>query len=226
MSKQGYDRELVARLFDDVAEAKSNTGEQATRFGRSIPQLAGQVAFASLELGHDDVLLDVGTGTGDKAIAAAQICRQVIGIDISRKSLEQARIKAEGKGLRNAVFAYGGFEDPCAELDLSPCGITKILAVYSLHHLPDPLKAQSLTILASVLHRPGRMVIGDIMFFDDPDRHLEEFAEVAYDGGDTDFPARAEWLKDCLEEMGAKVCIEEIHPLIGIVRADFVRHGI
>jgi ubiquinone/menaquinone biosynthesis C-methylase UbiE len=85
MSRQGYDRERVVRLFDDVAEAKSSTGEQAARFGRSIPQLAGQVAFASLELGHDDVLLDVGTGTGDKAIAAAQICRQVIGIDISRK---------------------------------------------------------------------------------------------------------------------------------------------
>jgi len=217
-----YDRKRVARLFDDRTDAKSITGEHAAGVDETIPQIAGQVAFEKLELSHEDVLLDVGTGTGDMAIAAARICGQVIGIDVSKKSLERARIKVEWESLDNVVFAYGGFEDPCAELDLASYGITKILGVYSLHHLPDQLKKQSLITLADLLHRPGRMVIGDIMFFEDPIEHREGFDEVHYDAGDTDFPSRAEYLTDCLEQMGARVHVERIHPLVGVIVADFV----
>lgn len=205
-----------------MTEPRSVTGEHTARFGKSIPQIAGQIAFEELELSHEDVLLDVGTGTGDMAIAAACICGQVIGIDVSRKSLERARMKVERNSLDNVVFAYGGFEDPCAELDLASYGITKILAVYSLHHLPDQPKKQSLITLADLLRRPGRMVIGDIMFFEDSNEHREEFDEVHYDAGDTDFPSRVEYLTDCLEQTGAKVHVEQIHPLVGVVVADFV----
>jgi ubiquinone/menaquinone biosynthesis C-methylase UbiE len=217
-----YDRERIARLFDNATDTKSVTGEDSATLGKSIPQLAGEVAFQRLQLGHEDVLLDVGTGTGDKAIAAARICRQVFGIDVSRKSLERARERVERENLDNVVFGYGGFEDPCAELDLATYSITKILAVYSLHHLPDQLKKQSLVTLAALLHQPGRMVIADIMFFEDPDRHRAEFDEVHYDGGDTDFPSRVEYLTDSLEQMGARVHVEQIHPLVGLIVADFI----
>lgn len=216
-----YDRERIGRLFDNMTDGKTMTREYAARLIKSIPQLAGEVAFRRLELGHEDVLLDVGTGTGDKAIAAAGICRQVVGVDVSRKSLERARMKLERESLGNVVFAYGGFEDPCAELDLASYGITKILAVYSLHHLPDQLKKRSLITLANLLHRPGRMVIGDIIFFEDPNQHRAEFDEVHYDAGDTDFPSRVEYLTDCLEQMGARVHVEQIHPLVGVIVADF-----
>lgn len=216
-----YDGERIARLFDGMSDADSITGDRATGLEQSIPQTAGQIAFEGLNLGCEDVLLDVGTGNGDNAIRAARICRQVIGIDVSRKSLQRARLKAEGQGFENVVFAYGAFEDPCAELDLASYGITRILAVYSLHHLPDALKKQSLITLAELLRRPGRMAIGDIMFFEDPTEHKEDFDEVGYDAGDTDFPARAEYLRDCLGRMGASVHVERIHPLVGVVTADF-----
>ena len=217
-----YDRERIARLFNNVTDAKSITHESAAGLGRSIPQLAGEVAFQKLELGHEDVLLDVGTGTGDKAIAAARICQHIIGIDVSKKSLEQARTKVERERLRNVVFVYGGFEDPCAELNLAPYGITKILAVYSLHHLPDHVKEQSLLTLANLLARPARMVIADIMFFEDQNEHRAEFDDVHYDAGDSDFPSRVEYLTDCLEQMGARIRVEQIHPLVGVIVADFV----
>lgn len=217
----GYDRARVARLFDDIACAKSVAGENAAEFGRGIPGLAGRVALGRIEPGREDVLLDVGTGTGEIAIAAARICRQVIGIDVSRRSLEQARIKAEREHVDNVIFSYGAFEDPCAELDLSVYKITKILAVYSLHHLPDPMKKQSLLTLAELLNRPGYMVIGDIMFFGDPDNHRDLFDEAGYDSGETDVPSRAEYLRDCLERMGAEVQVEQIHPIVGVVVAEF-----
>jgi cyclopropane fatty-acyl-phospholipid synthase-like methyltransferase len=217
----GYDRERIARLFDEVVEAHGPTGEQTTECGMTVRQIAGQVALERLELSDADILLDVGTGTGDMAIAAALICRRVIDIDVSRRSLEQARMKAARSSLDNVVFAYGGFEDPCAEVDLTSYAVTKILTVYSLHHLPDELKKQSLTKLAELLSRPGRMAIGDIMFFGDPDEHSEEFDEVAYDAGDTDFPARAEYLTGCLQQIGGGVHVVQIHPLVGVIVADF-----
>jgi len=192
------------------------------QFGENIPQIAGRVAFEQLELKSEDVLLDVGTGIGEKAIAAAYICCQVIGIDISKKSLERARIKAAQENLNNVIFAYGSFEEPCAELNLLSYGITKILAVYSLHHLPDPLKKESLSTLAKLLHRPGRIVIGDIMFFEDPEKHREKFGEVNYDAGNTDFPSRVEYLTEYLEHIEAKVHFKQIHPLVGVIIADFV----
>ena len=217
-----YDRERVARLFDDIAGANTVSCEHTSRIGKDIPQITRRVAFEKLELTREDVLLDVGTGTGDQAIAAARICPQVIGIDVSKRSLERARMRVERNSLDNVVFAYGGFEDPCAELDLASYGITKILAVYSLHHLPDQLKKQSLITLADLLRRPGRMVIGDIMFFDDPNKHREEFHEVRYDAGDTDFPSRVGYLTDPLEQIGAEVEVEQLHALVGVVIAGFV----
>jgi len=213
MSK--YTQERMVQIFDKAVGKKAKTPNEI------IPQITGQIAFERLGLTANDVLLDIGTGTGDKAIGAAHICYQVIGIDISRKSLEIASKKALEEKLDNLVFAYGSFEEPCREVDLAHYRITKILAVYSLHHLPDQLKKRTLGTLAQMLHRPGRMVIGDLMFFEDPDGHRHQFDEVGYDGGDTDFPSGVEYLRNCLSDLDAKVRVERIHPLVGIIVADW-----
>lgn len=213
MSK--YSQERIVRIFDKAVGKKAEAPHQI------IPPAAGQIALERLKLKTQDVLLDVGTGTGEKAVRAARICRQVIGIDISKKSLEMARKRASREGLNNAIFAYGSFENPCAELDLASYGITKILAVYSLHHLPDSSKKESLKALAKLLHRPGRIVIADIMFFDDPNKCRDQFDAVHYDGGDTDFPSRVEYLTRCLANLGANVSVEKIHSLVGVIVADW-----
>lgn len=217
-----YDKKRIARLFDDIINTRNTADEQIARSVLNFPQIASRLAFESLELTGEDVLLDVGTGTGDKAITAAHICHQVIGIDISKMSLERARIKAKQENIGNVIFAYGEFENPCAELDLSSFGITKILATYSLHHLPDPLKRKSLSALAELMRHPGRVVIGDIMFFDDPEKYSERFDEVHYDAGDTDFPSRVPFLIECFEQLGAKVRVVRLHPLAGVIIADFI----
>ncbi|GAH94800.1 unnamed protein product, partial [marine sediment metagenome] len=46
--------------------------------------------------------------------------------------------------------------------------------------------------------------------------------EVGYDGGDTDFPSRVEYLTECLEQFGAKVQVARIHPLVGVIVANWV----
>lgn len=213
MSK--YSQERIVQIFDKTV------GKKAIASHQIIPQITGQIAFERLRLEANDVLLDIGTGTGDKAIRAARICYQVIGIDISTKSLEIASKKALKEKLDNLFFAYGSFEEPCRELDLAQYRITKILAVYSLHHLPDRLKKRTLGTLTQLLRRPGRIVIGDLMFFEDPDKYHHQFDEVGYDDGDTDFPSGVEYLRNCLSDLDAKVQVERIHPLVGVIVADW-----
>ena len=66
------------------------------------------------------------------------------------------------------------------------------------------------------------MVIADLMFFDDPNKYRRQFDEVGYDGGDTDFPSRVEHLTECLKQLEAKVQITQIHPLVGVLTADWM----
>jgi len=187
----------------------------------NIQQTVSQIAFERLELDKSDVLLDVGTGTGNFAIAAAKICNHVIGINIKKKNLEQVQNKAHQDNLNNVTFAYGTFKEPCAEINLDSYNISKILAIYSLHHLPDELKKIGLSNLLNFLIRPGRIVIGDIMFFENPEKHRDKFDDVKYDDGDTDFPSKPEYLIECLKQTGADCQIEQIHPLAGVIIADF-----
>ena len=60
MSK--YSQERIIRIFDEMVGKKTIVSNE------SIPQITGDIAFERLGLKANDVLLDVGTGTGDKAI--------------------------------------------------------------------------------------------------------------------------------------------------------------
>ena len=208
-----YNSKRVAKLFDDWVETKQSYN--------IIPKIVAATAFAELKLRKKDVVLDIGTGLGNWAIKAAKICNQVIGIDISKKSLERAERNAKKEKLNNVIFAYGSFEEPCKILDLNLYPINKILAVYSLHHLPDELKKECLITIVKFLKRPGRIVIGDMMFFDNPNKHKDKFDEINYDKGDTDFPATTQFLIECFEKQLAKIKVIQIHPLAGVILADF-----
>ena len=162
---QEYDRDNVARMFDE------KNYDRAARASDPIHDRVSQLSLEKLELSIADIFLDVGTGNGTNALLAAKSCAQVIGIDISQKSLETARQRAADKSLKNIIFAIGSFEEPSEEIDLNNHNITKILAGYSLHHLPDSMKPIALKNLADILGGQGRLVIGDIMFFEDPENH-------------------------------------------------------
>ncbi len=216
-----YDRNRVAAEFDEMVRTGKDVGDWYPDTDGDIPQKASEKAFQRLELNHADVLLDAGCGTGKYAIKAAKICHQVIGIDVSRESLKLAQKNADDDNIENAVFAYGALEEPEAELTLKPHGITKIFANYALHHLPDEMKKDALTGLRDLLKRPGRIVIGDIMFFDDPKKYRDKFDDAFCDDGDTDFPSYAEFLADCLGQLDGQVSVEQVHPLVGVVVGDF-----
>lgn len=109
--------------------------------------MVGALALDYLDLDPGDTLLDIGTGRGRWAVAASPYCRKVIGIDISRRMLEDARSNIASAGVENVEFFRGSFENPCEEVNLSRMNINKVVAIYSLHHLTDPMKMEAISKL-------------------------------------------------------------------------------
>ena len=72
--------------------------------------LSSLLAHAPIE--PDDVVLDIGTGTGIVALELASKCDLVLGRDIYDEWLQYAREKAEQRGIENVSFDHGSFREP------------------------------------------------------------------------------------------------------------------
>jgi SAM-dependent methyltransferase len=80
----------------------------------------------------DDVVLDIGTGTGIVALELASKCDHVVGRDIYDEWLRYAREKAEQRGIENVSFDHGSFREPNVD---EPVDV--IVASYALYMAYD-----------------------------------------------------------------------------------------
>ncbi|BAA30845.1 HemK2/MTQ2 family protein methyltransferase [Pyrococcus horikoshii] len=71
------------------------------------------------EVKSDDIVLDVGTGTGILALLAARRARFVVGLDINEKAINLAWKNAKINGIKNVVFILSDlFENIRGTFDL------------------------------------------------------------------------------------------------------------
>ncbi|QLK26799.1 class I SAM-dependent methyltransferase [Natrinema zhouii] len=169
-------------------------------------------ACATLVIEHadprpDDVVLDLGTGTGLIALALAEDAGHVVGRDISDGMIEQARSKAADSGLENVEFGYGEFRDPHydGEVDI-------VVSNFALHHLPNEKKREAIEAIANL--GPRRFVLGDAMFFgsSDPEEPLFDHGVDA---------ATVGMLVDVLTDVGFVVtAAERVHDQVGVLVAE------
>ena len=88
------------------------------------------LAHAPIE--PDDVVLDIGTGTGIVALELASMCDHVLGRDIYDEWLRYAREKAEQRGTENVSFGHGSFREPNVD---EPADV--VVASYALYMAYD-----------------------------------------------------------------------------------------
>jgi ubiquinone/menaquinone biosynthesis C-methylase UbiE len=111
-------------------------------------------------IGQDATVVDLGTGTGRFALAAAPLVRRVVVVDVSPAMLAVLRERVAEAGLGNVECVRAGFlsyEHTGAPAD----------AVYTrnaLHQLPDFWKALALERIASLLSPGGVLRLRDLIF--------------------------------------------------------------
>jgi ubiquinone/menaquinone biosynthesis C-methylase UbiE len=166
------------------------------------------------------IVLDVGCGTGRALIALADQLHRGIGMDVSRRMLDVANENARSAGCRNLEFRYGSFLDLQTQHWPQQDRPEVVMTTYALHHLPRDEKRRAMAAMAGVLpNGRGGIVIGDLMFFEDPSAWKDDFERVGYNP-DTDQPEMAETLVQMADELGFAVRTFDVHPLAGVVLAE------
>ena len=168
----------------------------------------------------DEVVVDVGAGTGLLTLAIAPAADRVWAVDIAPLMTEYLRAKAASAGLDNvdAVTASA------VSLPLVDATADVVVSNYCFHHLDDEGKRRALAEVHRVLRPGGRFVFGDMMFRvslrDTRDRRvvqdkvramlgrglpgLVRLAKngVRFAGRRWEQPARADWWEQALREAG------------------------
>ncbi|QLH77245.1 class I SAM-dependent methyltransferase [Halosimplex rubrum] len=187
----------IADQYDDIHDSDE----------KPIYNACASLVVEHANPGPDDVVLDLGTGTGLIALALAGDAGHVVGRDISDGMIEQARSKSADRGLVNVDFGYGEFRDPHydGEVDI-------VVSNFALHHLPAEEKREAIEAIADL--GPRRFVLGDPMFFGSPDPEDPLF-DHGVDGETVGM------LVEMLTDVGFVVTdIERVHDQVGVLVAE------
>lgn len=144
-----------------------------------------------LGLDGDATVVDLGTGTGQFALAAAPHCRRVVAVDVSPVMLARLREKVDAAGAQGVEIVQAGFlsyehRGPAADL---------VYSRYALHHLPDFWKAIALTRVRRMLRPGGVFRLWDVVYGfapGDAERRIEEWCASAEGAAGDDDWSRAE----------------------------------
>lgn len=108
----------------------------------------------------DDLVVDLGAGTGLLALALAPRVRELVAVDISERMLERLDDTAATDGIHNVEPLVADLR----RLPLDDESATLVVSNYAFHHLDDPGKELALAEARRILRPGGRLVICDMMF--------------------------------------------------------------
>jgi ubiquinone/menaquinone biosynthesis C-methylase UbiE len=137
-----------ADFWNKIAETYARKPvEDPEAFGRKIE-------ITRSRMRPQDVILDIGCGTGSLALRLAPFAAEVHGLDISREMIRIATEKAQTQHVANVRFHVGTFDERFTEF--APATLDGICA-YSILHLVDD-RAATLARIFRLL-KPGGFFI-------------------------------------------------------------------
>ena len=202
---------------------KKTVEEHAERFSEKAAEYDDSKseeyhACASLVIDHaapepDDVVLDLGAGTGAIALAVAADAERVLARDVSEGMMDEGRRKADERGIDNVGFEYGEFRDPGVDPD-QPVDV--VTSNFALHHLADDEKREAIRAMAETGAR--RIVLGDVAFFEEPD------PDAPFYSPEVDDPATVGTLVEAFTAEGfAVTAVERVHDQVAVIVAERIR---
>jgi putative AdoMet-dependent methyltransferase len=158
-----------------------------------------------LDLHSEDTLIEIGTGTGEFAIAAARKCSNVIAIDVSERMLRYAERKARTKDIMNIQFVQAGFltyQHQSSTVDV-------VVSQLALHHLPDFWKQIALLRISEMMKTGGKLYLKDIIYSFDPKKSRSFFERYINDLSTTGKGDPSYFIKHVKEEYSTLTWILE-----------------
>ena len=141
------------------------------------------------EVGTGDRVLDVGTGPGYLARAAASrvgASGRAVGLDASPEMIAQARRRA-ARETPSAEFVVAGAQ----RMPFGDGEFDVVVSRLAMHHLPGEVREQALAEMSRVLRPGGRLLLAD-MLAPSPIRMLHDIVRGSpsgLDGGEGGLPA-------------------------------------
>ena len=147
----------------------------------------------ALGLNDESVVVEVGAGTGQFALAVAPMCARVVAVDVSPVMLKALRAKTHRAPLHRLEVVHAGFltyEHHGRAADF-------VYSRYALHHLPDFWKAIALARIHRMLRPGGVLRLWDVVYNFDPADAADRIEAWCATGGAT---AEGAWTRAELEE--------------------------
>jgi len=167
----------------------------------------------------NDIVLDIGCGTGKQIIELSSFIKLGIGIDISDGMIRQAIDNARDENRENVEFYLGTFDNPDEKINLRGKHVTKIISNYALHHLNLQEKKKAIEKMIYIGGQSLKnIIVGDLMFFENPNNFMDEFSIIGY-GPESDKPSTVDELKECFTNLSFNAEAHKLHPLVGVLVA-------
>ncbi len=134
-------------------------------------------ALQSLGLDASSSVIDIGSGTGVFALAAAETGAAVTAVDVSPAMVAAIEQRATDRSLDNLRVVEAGF---LSQRDPGPYGF--VFTRNALHQLPDFWKVVALRQMAGLLHPGGILRLRDIVFDFEPadiENHIDAWMGFA-----------------------------------------------
>lgn len=183
--------------LDELASAgrENLDADHVARYDAKMDaRVADEVALLeSLGMSTGSTVVDLGSGTGQFAVAAAARCSRVVAVDVSPVMLAALRAKADQAGLRNVDVVQAGFLT--YEHEGRPADF--VYSRYALHHLPDFWKGIALARIHALLRPGGVLRLWDVAYNYDPATAEGRIEAWCSTGGST---VEGEWSRAELEE--------------------------
>lgn len=142
-----------------------------------------------------NLVLDIGTGTGNLLLKFLKNGAFVIGLDPSKNMLDEAKKKV--KNYEKVEFIL--IEEPFLNIPFPDNYFDVVSSTYAFHHVSHELKEIALIEMLRVLKNKGILIIGDIMF---KDKNEEEIFLEKYEFLDKDeFYERIDELEKILKNL-------------------------
>lgn len=156
-------------MIDEVANAGRENLDAGHVARYDSKEDAGASAEVDLLRSHgmnrDSIVVDLGAGTGQFALAAAPRCAGIVAVDVSPVMVRALQANVAKARLRNIEVVQAGFLS--YEHHGPPPDV--VYSRYALHHLPDAWKAIALTRMRRMLAADGSIRLCDVVYNFSPD---------------------------------------------------------